>query len=212
MGADGVDLVGREVEPVVPPVLEQQVVAFDAAHRPGGQAAEAGHPVVLMDDVVARRQILEHPDGRPSTGPGPSPGPSATGELALSDECQPGAGQDEAPLDGRHDQRRAGREPEILPLQVGARTDDFDLGLQEPTRQLVGAPLPVGSHHHPVAVGQQASEPSGRPLGVFGNHRHCDITAPTGSLHGLHTGPVRYGVHGPDRGAGVDQQTLPVGV
>ena len=204
VGADGVDLVGWEIEPVVAPVLEQQVVAFDAAHRPGSEAAEAGHPMVLMDDVVAGRQILEHPDGRPSAGPGPSPGPSATGELTLGDECQPGAGQDEAPLDGCHDQRCTGREPEIFPLQLGTRTKDLDLGLEEPARQLVGAPLPVGSHHHPVTVGQQASKPSSRPLWVFGNHGHCDITAPTGSLNGLHAGPVRYGVHGPDRGTGVD--------
>jgi len=49
---DGIDLVGGKVEPVVAPVLQQQVVAFDTAQGPGHQAAEAGHTVLLVDDVV----------------------------------------------------------------------------------------------------------------------------------------------------------------
>ena len=49
--ADGVDLVGRHVELVVAPVLEQQVVALGAADGPLDHAAVAGDPVLVVHDV-----------------------------------------------------------------------------------------------------------------------------------------------------------------
>ena len=54
VGSNGVDLVGREVEPVVTPVLQKQVVALDPTHGAAGKAGEAGHPMVFVNDVIAR--------------------------------------------------------------------------------------------------------------------------------------------------------------
>ena len=51
--ADGVDLVGRDVQLVVAPVLEQQVVALDVADRAFHHPAEAGDAVLVVHDVVA---------------------------------------------------------------------------------------------------------------------------------------------------------------
>ena len=53
VGPDAVDLVRRQVEAVVAPVLEQQVVALDARQGAGDQPGEAGHAVLFVDDVVA---------------------------------------------------------------------------------------------------------------------------------------------------------------
>ena len=101
---DGIDLVGGKVEPVVAPVLQQQVVAFDTAQGPGHQAAEAGHTVLLVDDVVTWRKIFKDPDSCRPPGTGPASGPTASGQLGLGDYGQPGFGEDEAAFHGGHDQ------------------------------------------------------------------------------------------------------------
>ena len=101
---DGIDLVGGKVEPVVAPVLQQQVVAFDTAQGPGHQAAEAGHTVLLVDDVVTWRKVFKDPDSCRAPGTGPASGPAASGQLGLGDYGQPGFGEDEAAFHGGHDQ------------------------------------------------------------------------------------------------------------
>src|SRR5690606_32265997 len=78
--ADGVDLVGGDVELVVALVLEQQVVALGAADRPLDHAAVAGDAVLVVDDVVADLQVVEEPLGVPPAGPGPAVGAAAPGE------------------------------------------------------------------------------------------------------------------------------------
>ena len=54
-----VDLVGRHVELVVAAVLEQQVVALDAADGALDHAAVAGHAVLVVHDVVAGLEVVE---------------------------------------------------------------------------------------------------------------------------------------------------------
>ena len=50
---DGVDLIGGDVELVVAAVLEQQVVALDAADGALDHAAEPRNAVLVVHDVVA---------------------------------------------------------------------------------------------------------------------------------------------------------------
>ena len=75
VGREQLDLVGGEVEPVVAPVLEQQVVAGGSAHGPGDHAAVAGHAVLAVDDVAARRQVVEEAVDGSGPGPGLAVGP-----------------------------------------------------------------------------------------------------------------------------------------
>ena len=72
--ADGVDLVGGDVEAVVALVLEQQVVAVDAADGPLDHAAVAGHAVLVVDDEVALLEVVEEALGVAAAGPGPPVG------------------------------------------------------------------------------------------------------------------------------------------
>ena len=62
--------------------------------------------MVLVDDVVAGLEVLEDPHRGLSPGAGATAGTAAAGQLGLRHEGQPSLGQDEAPLHGRHDQRR----------------------------------------------------------------------------------------------------------
>ena len=62
--SEHVDLLGRDVELVVTPVLEQEVVARRSVHCAGDHPAVAGDSVLAVNDVVARRQIVEEPVGR----------------------------------------------------------------------------------------------------------------------------------------------------
>ena len=64
--AHRVDLVGRDVELVVALVLEQQVVALDAADGPLDHAAVAADAVLVVHDVVAGLQVVE--ERRPRRG------------------------------------------------------------------------------------------------------------------------------------------------
>jgi len=102
VGSDGIDLVGRQVEAIVAPVLEEQVVALDAAQGACDQTGEAGHAVLLVDDMVPRREVLEDAYSGPAPWPGPPSGPAATGQLGLGDHSQSGTRQDEPPLHGGH--------------------------------------------------------------------------------------------------------------
>ena len=83
VGGEQLDLVGGQVEPVAAPVLEEQVVAGGAAHGPGDHAPVAGHPVLAVDDVAARGQIVEEPVHRAGPGAGLAVGPAATGDVGL---------------------------------------------------------------------------------------------------------------------------------
>ena len=68
--AQRVDLVGRHVELVVALVLEQQVVALDAADRALDHAVVAADAVLVVDDVVAGLEVLEERRRRRAAGRG----------------------------------------------------------------------------------------------------------------------------------------------
>jgi hypothetical protein len=86
--AHGVDLVGRDVELVAALVLEQQVVALDAADGPLDHAGVAGHAVLVVHDVVAGLEVLEEPGALALGGAGPPVGAPTTGEVGLGDDGQ----------------------------------------------------------------------------------------------------------------------------
>ena len=86
VGSDDVDLVGRQVQPVVAPVLKQQVVALHAAEGAGHQPGEPGHTVLFVDHVVAGSQVLEHPHRGRAPRSGAPTGSPATGNLGLGDD------------------------------------------------------------------------------------------------------------------------------
>ena len=94
--ADGVDLVGRDVELVAALVLEQQVVALDPADGPLDHAAVAADAVVVVDDVVAGLEVLEDARRLPPAGPRGAVGPAAAGEVGLGQHRQLDLGEDGA--------------------------------------------------------------------------------------------------------------------
>ena len=100
--AHGVDLVGRDVELVVAPVLEQQVVALDAADGPLDHAAVAGHAVLVVHDVVAGLEVVEEALGGRLAGAGPAVGAAAAGDVGLGQHRQLHRGQQEPPLQRHH--------------------------------------------------------------------------------------------------------------
>ena len=131
--ADRVDLVGGDVEPVVALVLEQQVVAVDAADGPLDHAAVAGHAVLVVDDVVALLEVVEEALGVAAAGPGPPVGAAPAGEVGLGQQRQLDPAQDRAPLErGDHDLGR------------------HALGHQQ-VAQAGGRALAVGADHDAVA-------------------------------------------------------------
>ena len=98
--ADGVDLVGRDVELVVAAVLEQEVVALDAADGARDHPAVAGDAVLVVHDVVAGLEVVEErARRRVRRGRGPAVGAAPAGEVGLGQHRQLDAGQDEAPLE-----------------------------------------------------------------------------------------------------------------
>ena len=56
---DLADLLVRDVEPVVAPEREEEVVARDAGHRLRLEAEELADAVVLVDDVIAGPEVGE---------------------------------------------------------------------------------------------------------------------------------------------------------
>ncbi len=98
--ADGVDLVGRDVELVAPPVLEQEVVALGPAHGLLDHAAVLADAVLVVDDVVARAEVVEEALGVGAPRAGRPVGPAPAGDVALDEDGQLDLGEDEAPLEG----------------------------------------------------------------------------------------------------------------
>ena len=101
--ADGVDLVGRDVQLVAALVLEQQVVALDPADRPLDHPAVAADPVVVVDDVVAGLQVLEDARRLAPARPGGAVGAAAAGQVGLGQHRQPRLGKDRRVVERCHD-------------------------------------------------------------------------------------------------------------
>src|SRR6266545_1744105 len=89
---DGVDLVRRDVEPVAALVLEEQVVALDAADGARHHPAVAADAVVIVDDEVSGLEVLEDGGGLPPAGPRGPVGAAPPRQIALGQYGQPRLG------------------------------------------------------------------------------------------------------------------------
>ena len=92
VGGEQLDLVGGQVQLVAAPVLEEQVVAGGAPHGPGDHAAVRGHPVLAVDHVAARGQVVEEAVDRSGPGPGLAVGPAPAGDVGLGQHGHPAPG------------------------------------------------------------------------------------------------------------------------
>ena len=166
--ADGVDLVGGDVEAIVALVLEQQVVAVDAADGPLHHAAVAGDAVLVVDDVVALLQVVEEALGVATPGPGLAVGPAAPGEVGLGQQRHLDAPQHRTALE----------------------RGDVDLGVDALAGQQVaeagGRSLAVGADHHPVALAAQRLQAGEQPAAV------ADHGIPPRALHLGRVGAVGH--------------------
>src|SRR5690606_7212127 len=104
------DLVGGDVELVVAPVLEQQVVALDPADGPLHHAAVPGDAVLVVHDVVARLEVVEEAGGVGAATAGHAVGAAPSGEVALAEEGELQVGEDDPTLERRDDEVEAGSE------------------------------------------------------------------------------------------------------
>ncbi len=65
---DGLDLVDRQIEAVLAPILEHQVVPTRPSNGPSCHSSESSHPVLAMHHVLAFGQVVKEAVRR--TGPG----------------------------------------------------------------------------------------------------------------------------------------------
>ena len=72
------------------------------AHGPGDHAAVLGHPVLTVDHVAARGQVVEEAVDRAGPGPGLAVGAAPAGDVGLGQHRHPRPGQDEAAVHGGH--------------------------------------------------------------------------------------------------------------
>src|SRR5947209_6579676 len=101
--AHGVDLVGGDVELVAALVLEEQVVTLGPSDGALDHASVPGDAVLMVDDEVARLQILEEALRVGAPGAGSAVGTPPTGDVALGEDGKLGVGEHETSLEGLHD-------------------------------------------------------------------------------------------------------------
>ena len=138
VGRDGVDLLGGQVEPVAAAVLEQQVVALGATHRPGHHASEAGDAMHVVDDVVARGQVVEETLRRARSRPRLAVRPPPPRHVRFGDDGELRGG-DEASTVQRCDDD----------VHAGAADLDVEPVLRLVEEQAAGEALAVEHGRHP---------------------------------------------------------------
>jgi len=108
VAAHRADLVGRHVQLVATLVLDQEVVALGASRRAADNARVAADAVVVVDDVVAGGEVVLE-IGAPTGAARRAVDPPPAGQIGLRDQRQPGAREDGAPVERRHDHRQGAR-------------------------------------------------------------------------------------------------------
>ena len=94
VGADEVDLLGGQVEPVGSPEFQLEVVALVIAEGPAHEPCVAGDAVMVMNDEVADAEIFERRRDAGATS-SCAMDAAATGELCFGQHRNPGCGRDE---------------------------------------------------------------------------------------------------------------------
>ena len=109
----GVDLVGGHVKFVAVAVFEQSIVALDVANRAFDHAAETGHAVLEMHDVVPGLHVVEEGGHLGGPWPGRPVGPPAAREVALGQDRQSERRVYETPVDRGYDNVSAAACPDV---------------------------------------------------------------------------------------------------
>ncbi len=196
--ADGVDLVGRDVELVAPPVLEQEVVALGPAQGLLDHAAVLADAVLVVDDVIARAEVVEEALGVGASRAGCPVGPAPAGDVALDEDGQLDLGEDEAPLEGLdHDPAGPG-----FAQDAGLHQGEGDAPLPQQAGHAGGRALALGGHHQLVALAHKVGHLAGEAVGVA----HDRVPAP--GLDSDDVGALGRAGDGPRRGGGVGQEAI----
>src|SRR5690606_35614692 len=103
---DGRELVGRDVEAVLPLVRDHQVLPLDAGHGAGHEALEPADAVLVVDHVVALGEIAVVLALDPTAATGPPVRSPPAGDLLLAEDRHPGSGGDEAVMDSGGEDHR----------------------------------------------------------------------------------------------------------
>ena len=169
--AQGVDLVGRDVELVAALVRDQQVVALDAPDGPFDHALVLADAVLVVHDVVAGLEILERRRGLPLGLADRSVGASPTGEIALGDDRHLGVRQRAAAVQRRDRDAATGR-------QVGAGVHDREVEpvVQQQVVEALRRTGAIGGDDHAETAADQFDQAVGE-AGAVARHR-----APAGGL------------------------------
>ena len=140
VGGEGLDLIRRQVELVVSPVLEQEVVPRRPVDRPRDHPLVPRHPVLPVHDVIPRRQVVEETVDRTGPGPGRPMGPPPPRDVGLGQDRHLGRRHHETPVQG------GDHDPDPTPTKIGLAVT----GLRN-----------ENGHRQPF-LGQHGSQPVGR--------------------------------------------------
>ena len=149
-------LVGGDVELVAAPVLEQQVVAFDAPDGALGHPRVAADAVLVVHDEVAGLERVVEVCAA-TRAPRPAVHTPPAGEVGLGDHGHLRPRDDDAALEGRDNNADLARRDAVD--RVDAFTGEH---IAEATRRS----LAVGGDRDTRPVVAQCPQPPGQPLGV----------------------------------------------
>ena len=172
IGRDRVDLLGRKVQPVPAAVLQLQVVAFGAAHRPGHHAGETGDAVHVVDDVVAWSQVVEETLRRARSRPRLTVRSPPPCHVRLGDDRELRTGDEASAVQGRDDDVDArAADPGITNGRWLVEEEATGEALAfEHSRHALRTATTVGTDHDPVAGADELAEAT-RQAGGVAQHR-----------------------------------------
>ena len=158
--------------------------------------------MLVVHDVVTRREIVEEALGGLLARPGAPMRTTTTGDVALGQHGELRARKNEAPLERRHGDVPAGS-GEIGPTRVEAEVHAV-IGQQ--VMHPFGRPGAVGTDGDAVPVGEQLIDLAHERRTV------ADDRIPTGGRHGRDIRPFGCGGDGPGRRVGLGEQPVEVDV
>ena len=168
VGRDHVDLLGGQVQPVAAAVLQQQVVALGATRRAGDHAGETGHAVHVVDDVVARGQVVEETFRRTRSRPRLAVRPPPPRHVRLGHDGELRGGDEATAVQGRHHYVDA-RAPDLGIELVLGPVDEQAAGkalVVEHGRHPFRTAAAVGADHNPVACTGELTQAAGETGGI----------------------------------------------
>ncbi len=114
VGGDGLDLIDREIEPIAPAVLQDQIVAGGPTHGPRRDPFEAGDPVLTVDHEAPDGQVVEETVGGPGARSRPPVGQAPAGDVGFGEHGDLAIGEDETARQRRRHHEGARRRAALL--------------------------------------------------------------------------------------------------